>query len=111
MSENSQEKERNTSIYFASSEDCAANGTYISLMNHSTKADVDISRWVLKRRIDSAAELRYAIPDGVDLQQGSTLIIYAAAGSSAIASLSKSRDVPSLPHQKLVNKDLDSWGT
>ena len=106
-----EERERNSGIYFVSSEDCAANGTYISLMNHSTNADVDISGWMLKRRIDSVTEVRYTLPDGVYLQKGSALTIYAAAGASAVESLKKRIDVSSLSHQELVNKDLDSWGT
>ena len=80
-------------------------------MNHSTNKDVNISRWVLKRRIDSAAELQYTLPDGVQLQQGSALIIYAAPGGNAAESLSKLTDISPLSHQTLVNKELDSWGT
>ena len=106
-----QKREIDSGIYFVSSEECAANGTYISLLNHSTNADVDISRWVLKRRIDSATELRYTLPDGVHLQQGSTLTIFAASGASTVESSTKRSGVSSWSHQELVNKDLDSWGT
>lgn len=85
-------------------EECAANGTYISLVNHSASKCIDVSRWVLKRRVAAAMELRYTLPDGVQLQQGGELRIYSKLGADTA-------DAESSSYQKLVANDLASWGT
>ncbi|CAF1231078.1 unnamed protein product, partial [Didymodactylos carnosus] len=103
------ERERMLLISFLV-EECAPNGAYISLVNHSTSKDIDISRWVLKRRIDSEPELRYTIPKGVQLQQGRELRIYSKLGAGAAESASYNRVGSSLSNQVLVNNDLASWG-
>jgi hypothetical protein len=92
------------SLFFV--EECAVNGKYISLMNHSTNKDIDISRWMLKRYIDSAPEIRYRIPDGVRLQRGKELRIYSKLGAES----SNQSAVSSLVQQQIVNNDLATWG-
>jgi hypothetical protein len=77
-------------------------------MNHSTKEDVDLSRWVLKRSIDSRTELRYTIPDRIHLQPGGILRIYSKSAASAAKSSAGYRDVSS--RQELVNNEAVSWG-
>ena len=77
-------------------------------MNNSNSKDIDISRWVLKRRIESGAKLRYTIPDGVRLQRGRELRIYSKQGSG-VRSPNQSGSSSS-SYQELVNNDVVSWG-
>jgi hypothetical protein len=90
-------------------EESAASGRYISLVNHSTSRDIDISGWVLKRHVDLQTELLYTLPDGVRLQQGKELIIYSKLGAAAQSSSNNRVGAPLL-QQELVSNDLDSWG-
>ncbi len=96
-------------IYFLV-EECAASGRYISLVNPSMNKAIDVSGWMLKRRIDSAAELLYIIPKGVQLQPGTELIIYSKLGANAVESSSDHPAVSSLLHQEIVTSDVASWG-
>ncbi|CAF1408071.1 unnamed protein product [Adineta steineri] len=91
---------------FIGIKECAANGKYISLVNHSSNKDIDISRWVLKQRIDSTSEIRYTIPNGTRLQQGKELRIY----SKHNADLANGSAISALVQKQLVNKDVASWG-
>ncbi len=84
-------------------EECAPNGKYISLVNYSTSQDIDISRWMLTRHIDSETKILYTIPDRVRLKRDSELRIYTKTGGGTTAESSSS-------YKKLVNNDLVSWG-
>jgi hypothetical protein len=99
---------RKNVIDFFLIEKCAPGGTYISLMNHSTSKDIDISRWMLKQHIDSKTKLRYAIPDSVRLNRNSELRIYAKRGGAE--SSSHHPVVSSATRRELVNNDIVSWG-
>jgi hypothetical protein len=93
-------------VFFFLAEECAVNGKYISLMNHSTNKDIDISRWMLKRHIDAAPEIRYRIPDGVRLPRGKELRIYSKLGAES----TNQSAVSSLVQQQIVNNDVATWG-
>ncbi len=84
-------------------EECAPNGTYISLVNYSTNQTIDISGWVLKQHSDTGTKIRYVIPDGVRLEQGRELRIYTKLHGS-------SGTIESTSYKKLVNNNLVSWG-
>ena len=79
-------------------------------MNHSTSRDIDISQWVLKQRIDSKAELRYTLPERIQLQPGGELRVYSKMGAGAAKSSLSYVVVPSSSRQELVNNDTVSWG-
>lgn len=80
-------------------EECAPNGSYISLMNFSARKSIDISRWSLLRHIiDTNTKLHYTIPDGYRLEHGRELRIYAKFFHNSW------RDP-----QVLVNNNIDSW--
>jgi hypothetical protein len=96
------EVKKECSVFFFLVEECAPNGTYISLVNYSTNKDIDISGWKLKRHIGSVTKLRYTIPDGIRLKRNSELRIYAQSGGGAAAGSSS--------YNKLVNNELTSWG-
>ncbi|CAF0979880.1 unnamed protein product [Rotaria sordida] len=89
--------------------ECPPDGAYISLLNHSSEKTVDISRWVLKRRIDGRTELRYSLPDGIRLQPASELRIYSQQGAAVAKSLKSFRTGTS-GRQELVNNEVVSWG-
>jgi hypothetical protein len=79
-------------------------------MNHSTNKDIDISRWVLKRRVESATESVYTIPEGVWLRRGEDLIIYSKLGAAATKLSSTNVVIASSLHQYLVCDNVTSWG-
>lgn len=77
-------------------------------MNYSTIKDIDLSRWVIERRIDSKIVFRYTIPAGIRLQPDKQLCIYSKFGANEL--LSDYRIARSLGQQELVYDDLPSWG-
>lgn len=83
-------------------EECAPNGAYISLANSSTSRTVDLSRWSLTREVDRKSKHRYTIPDGVLLEPGRELRIYAKTSSTT--------SFDSGSYQRLINNNLASWG-
>ena len=87
--------------------ECAPDGAYISLVNHSPEKTIEISKWTIQRRIDGKPYLRYILPDGMRLRPGNELRIYAERGAAASQSLKKYRS-PS--RHEIVNHDIDSWG-
>lgn len=78
-------------------------------MNHSAK-DIDVSNWLIKRRIDSANDVSYQLPDGVLLQQNTELIIFSKLGAGSAGTTTHHRVVSAGTHQEIVCSDLSSWG-
>jgi tetrahydrodipicolinate N-succinyltransferase len=72
-------------------------------VNYSTNNTIDISKWILtKQHINSEKKVRYIIPNGIRLEPGRELRIYAKLNGGAAEE--------STSYQKLVNNDLVSWG-
>lgn len=90
-------------------EECAASGKYISLVNHSSTQDVDLSKWTLKRRFDSSSDILYTIPEGTRLKHGKELTIYSKIGADALDSSASLRTM-TMPSEELITHDLVSWG-
>ncbi|CAF1197997.1 unnamed protein product [Didymodactylos carnosus] len=83
--------------------ECASYGEFITLENTSVSEDVNVSYWILKRRIDSLPELRYTFPSGLIIEHGKELKIYAKnALKQSQETLNRSN--------KIVNNELASWG-
>jgi len=80
--------------------DCSPDGKCITLENSSTDKDVDVSNWVLKRRVEGSAEIAYTIPFGLTMKHGSELKIFARSAQNA----------HHRPPLQVVNDKLDSWG-
>jgi hypothetical protein len=99
------ENEYHSCCFFVFIEECAPNGTYISLMNYSTNKNIDISRWMLTRQIDSIKKLQYTVPDGIRLVPDGELRIYAKLNGSGGGGPTES-----ISYQKLINNNLTSWG-
>lgn len=90
-------------------EECAASGKYIVLVNHSSTQDVDISKWVLKRRLDSVSDVLYTIPNGTELKHSEELTIYSKIGADAVdASLNYQGTLT--PNREIVSHEIASWG-
>lgn len=91
-------------------EECAPNGAFIALINQSTNKRVDISGWLLVRRVVSGREFRYTIPDNVRLDMGEELRIYANRGAGGAVSPTNQRGGSTMSRQELVNREVTSWG-
>lgn len=81
-------------------EDCAPDGKCITLENSSADKDVDVSNWILKRRVEGSPEIAYTIPFGLVMKRGSELKIFARTAQNA----------HNRPPGQVVNDKLDSWG-
>ena len=81
-------------------EDCAPDGKCITLENSSADKDVDVSNWILKRRVEGSPEISYTIPFGLVMKHGSELKIFARTAQNA----------HHRPPAQVVNEKLDSWG-
>ena len=92
-------------------EECAPNGAFITLINHSTSKEIDLSRWILVRRIDSSTEYRYQIPEGVRLQRGEELRIYSKLGYEHYQSSPNYRATSPRSKPDVVNRDVSTWGS
>lgn len=97
------------STNFLFTEECAASGKYISLANHSTTQDVDLSKWTVKRRFDSSSDIIYTMPSGTLLKHGKELTIYSKIGAESLESSLNSRTM-TLSGEELITHDLVSWG-
>jgi hypothetical protein len=90
--------------------ECPSDSTYICLMNHSSNKDIDISRWMLTRRIDSKTELKYTLPDQIRLPVGGEFRIYSKLGADAAQLSSNYDDGSHHLHQTVVSNTIISWG-
>jgi hypothetical protein len=79
-------------------------------MNHSSNKDIDISRWMLTRRIDSKTELKYTLPDQIRLPVGGEFRIYSKLGADAAQLSSNYDDGSHHLHQTVVSNTIISWG-
>jgi intermediate filament protein if len=80
--------------------DCTPDGKCITLENSSNDKDVDVSNWILKRRVEGSPEIAYTIPYGLVMKHGSELKIFARSAQNALHR----------PPAQVVNDKLDSWG-
>ncbi|CAF3392070.1 unnamed protein product [Rotaria sp. Silwood1] len=80
--------------------DCAPDGKCITLENTSNDKDVDVSNWILKRRVEGSSEISYTIPYGLIMKHGNELKIYARSAQNA----------HHRPPSQVVNDKLESWG-
>lgn len=87
-------------LSFLLAEDCAPDGKCITLENSSADKDVDVSNWVLRRRVEGSPEISYTIPFGLVMKHGNELKIYARTAQNA----------HHRPPLQVVNDKLDSWG-
>lgn len=91
--------------------ECSPNGSFISLANHSTTKDIDISRWLIIRRVESTTEHRFVIPDGTRLRKGEEIRIYSKFGINNNEASMSHRGPSSSNYVVLNNRELTSWGS
>ncbi|CAF2637954.1 unnamed protein product [Rotaria sp. Silwood2] len=90
---------------------CPLDCTHIGVMNQSASEIIDISRWLLIRRVDSDVVFQYKIPDGLQLQPGSEIRVYSELGADAAKKLlSQSISSTSLCREVIL-KNVSSMGT
>ncbi|CAF0727732.1 unnamed protein product, partial [Didymodactylos carnosus] len=79
--------------------ECAPSGKFIILENASTDKDVDVSNWVIRRRVDGNPDIQYVIPYGLTIKRGKELKIYARNAQGY-----------QRPPYEIINDKIDSWG-
>ena len=78
--------------------ECSPDGKVIILENTSRNKDIELTQWVLKRRVDSNAQVEFKFPDGLVLKANKTVRLWArGAGKDQ-------------PPSDIVNQELDNWG-
>lgn len=78
--------------------ECSPDGKVIILENTSRNKDIDLTQWVLKRRVDSAPQLEFKFPEGLVLKANKLVRIWArGAGKDQ-------------PPSDIINQETDSWG-
>jgi hypothetical protein len=95
--------------YFFSKE-CPLESTYIAVINQSTNAAIDISRWRLVRRVDAKTTLQYTMSAGVQVKPGRELRIYSKFGSEVSQLSSSESNFSSSLYEKLILNDVHSMG-
>lgn len=78
--------------------ECSPDGKVIVLENTSRNKDVDLSDWMIRRRVDNRSEIFFRFPQNLTLKATKTLRIW-----------SRGNGKDNLPNE-IVNRDLDSWG-
>ncbi|CAF3336261.1 unnamed protein product [Rotaria socialis] len=90
--------------------ECPLESTYIAVINQSTNAVIDISRWRLARRVDATVTLQYTIPTGVQVNPGRELRVYSKFGNEVSQLSSSESSFSSLIYDKLILNDIYSLG-
>lgn len=70
----------------------------IILENTSRSKDIDLTNWVIKRRVDSRDEIEYKFPDSLQLKANKTLRIWARGQGKEN------------PPNDVVNDEIENWG-
>ncbi|CAF1510416.1 unnamed protein product [Adineta ricciae] len=89
---------------------CSPDGTFISLFNQSINEHINISKWIIKRNLDSNFEYQYTLPDQVLFEAGRELRIYAKQGVQCNEIPLFGRCILSSLRQEFINNDIGSWG-
>lgn len=91
--------------------ECPPDGLFVSLLNHSPDKIVNISKWSIKRNVDGKGEIRYTLPEDIQLPPGGELRIYSQQGAAVVKSSTNYPTVVSSKRQELVSNDIASWGS
>ncbi|CAF0822808.1 unnamed protein product [Brachionus calyciflorus] len=78
--------------------ECSPDGKIIVLENTSRNKDVDLTDWVLRRKVDNRPEVTFRFPDNLILKANKILRIW-----------SRGNGKENLPTE-IVNWDVDNWG-
>ncbi|RNA18535.1 intermediate filament ifa-1 [Brachionus plicatilis] len=78
--------------------ECSPDGKVIVLENTSRNKDVDLSDWLIRRRVDNRPEISFRFPQNLVLKATKTVRVW-----------SRGNGKDNLPNE-IVNWDLDSWG-
>jgi intermediate filament protein if len=78
--------------------ECSPDGKVIILENTSRNKDINMTNWVLKRRVDAKEEITYKFPPNLVLKATKMVRIWARGYGK--------ENLPS----DLINKDIENWG-
>jgi intermediate filament protein if len=78
--------------------ECSPDGKVIILENTSRNKDINMTNWVLKRRVDSKEEITFKFPPNLVLKSNKLIRIWA-----------RGHGKENIPND-LVNKDVENWG-
>jgi intermediate filament protein if len=78
--------------------ECSPDGKVIILENTSRNKDINMTNWVLKRRVDSKDEITYKFPPNLVLKANKIVRVWA-----------RNHGKENLPTD-LVNRDIENWG-
>ncbi|CAF1484066.1 unnamed protein product, partial [Didymodactylos carnosus] len=79
-------------------DECALDGQFIRLANTSKDKDIDVSNWLLVRKVEDHEDINYYIPSNVRIYRGQTIKILTRLSQANRAA------------HDLVNMEIDSWG-
>jgi len=79
--------------------ECSPDGKYIVLENTNKSKDQNLDGWMIKRKVDNAAEMVFSFPKGFVLKSGKSVRIF-ARGSGAVHN----------PPENLVWNEAENWG-
>jgi len=79
--------------------ECSPDGKYIVLENTNKSKDQNLDGWMIKRKVDNAAEMNFNFPKGFVLKSGKSVKIF-ARGSGAVHN----------PPENLVWNEAENWG-
>ncbi|CAF1656480.1 unnamed protein product, partial [Didymodactylos carnosus] len=79
-------------------DECSPDGRFIQLANTSNDKNVDLSNWILMRKIDNRDNIVYQLPSDFTLYRGQTVRIFTRSSQNERTG------------NGLVNLEIDSWG-
>ncbi len=86
---------------------CPLDEEYIAIINTSASAVIDISRWMLIRRVDSKEVLRYRLPCELQLRPGTEYRVYSRKGDEEMKNYSFATSL----YETFVMTSIFSMGT
>merc|ERR1719383_5877 len=79
--------------------ECSPDGKYIVLENTNKSKDQNLDGWMIKRKVDNAAEMNFNFPKGFVLKSGRSVKIFARGGGAVHN-----------PPDTLVWNEAENWG-
>lgn len=79
--------------------ECSPDGKYIVLENTNKSKDQALDGWMIKRKVDNAAEMNFNFPKGFVLKSGKAVKVWARAGGGVHQ-----------PPEEIVWNEAENWG-
>jgi len=79
--------------------ECSPDGKYIVLENTNKSKDQALDGWMIKRKVDNAAEMNFNFPKGFVLKSGKAVKVWARSGGGVHK-----------PPEEIVWNEAENWG-